>query len=148
MRPGGLAGDRGQREPGLRRLGRGPGRPLRRRPRHGARHRRQGLANPTAIFLALSMLLYQLGEISVGQAVKNATLDLLREGVRTADLGGKENTESFTAAVAAEVKRRLGSRRRLTSPIVTRGDGISIDPKRGEVAHRFASTSPRRAAGQ
>lgn len=67
----------------------------------------KNLANPTAIFLALSLLLYQLGEISVGQAVKNTTLDLLREGVRTPDLGGKESTETFTAAVAAEVGRRL-----------------------------------------
>ena len=67
----------------------------------------KGLANPTAIFLALAMLLYQLGEISVGQAVKNATLDLLRQGVRTRDLGGQESTASFTAAVAAEVARRL-----------------------------------------
>ena len=66
------------------------------------------LANPTAIFLALALLLYQLGEISVGQAVKNATLDLLRGGVRTRDLGGGESTETFTAAVAAEVSRRLG----------------------------------------
>ena len=48
----------------------------------------KGLANPTAIFLAVSMLLYQLGEIAAGQAVKNATLDLLRSGVRTRDLGG------------------------------------------------------------
>ena len=40
----------------------------------------KGLANPTAIFLALSLLLYQLGEIAVGHAVKNATLDLLRRG--------------------------------------------------------------------
>ena len=30
----------------------------------------KNLANPTAIFLALSLLLYQLGEIAVGQAVK------------------------------------------------------------------------------
>lgn len=67
----------------------------------------KGLANPTAIFLALSMMLYQLGEIGVGHAVKNATLDLLRQGVRTRDLGGQESTESFTAAVAAEVSRRL-----------------------------------------
>ena len=67
----------------------------------------KNLANPTAIFLALSMLLYQIGEISVGQAVKNTTLDLLRQGVRTGDLGGRESTESFTAAVAAEVSRRL-----------------------------------------
>jgi isocitrate dehydrogenase (NAD+) len=52
-------------------------------------------------------LLYQLGEISVGQAVKNGTLDLLRQGVRTRDLGGQESTETFTEAVAAEVGRRL-----------------------------------------
>ena len=65
----------------------------------------QNLANPTAIFLALSLLLYQLGEIAVGQAVKNATLELLRQGVRTPDLGGRETTESFTDAVAAGVAR-------------------------------------------
>jgi isocitrate dehydrogenase (NAD+) len=67
----------------------------------------KNLANPTAIFLALSLLLYQLGEITIGQVVKNATLNLLREGVRTRDLGGRESTESFTEAVAAEVARRL-----------------------------------------
>ena len=70
----------------------------------------KGLANPTAIFLAFSLLLYQLGEIALGQAVKNSTLDLLREGTRTRDLGGGETTASFTAAVAAEVARRLAKR--------------------------------------
>ncbi len=68
------------------------------------------LANLTAIFLALAMLLYQIGEIDAGQTVKTATLDLLRQGVRTRDLGGEELTETFTAAVAAEVSRRLASR--------------------------------------
>ena len=70
----------------------------------------KNLANPTAIFLAVSMMLYQIGEIGAGQAVKNATLDLLRQGVRTRDLGGGESTESFTAAVAAEVAKRLAQR--------------------------------------
>lgn len=65
------------------------------------------LANPTAIFLALVLLLYQIGEISVATAVKNATLEMLRQGTRTRDLGGKESTTSFTAAVADEVRRRL-----------------------------------------
>ncbi len=75
---------------------------------HGTAPDIQGkdLANPTAIFLALAMLLAQLGEVAVGQAVKDATLDLLRDGVRTRDLGGPESTDSFTAAVAAEVARR------------------------------------------
>ena len=70
----------------------------------------KNLANPTAIFLALSMLLYQVGEITLGQSLKRATLDLLREGVRTRDLGGGESTESFTEAVATEVVRRMDSR--------------------------------------
>jgi isocitrate dehydrogenase (NAD+) len=65
----------------------------------------KGLANPTAIFLAMSLLLYQLGEIGAGHAVKVATLDLLRRGVRTRDIGGQESTESFTEAVAAELGR-------------------------------------------
>ena len=75
---------------------------------HGTAPDIQGknLANPTAIFLALSMLLTQLGEVALGQTLKDATLGLLREGVRTRDLGGTESTDSFTAAVAAEVGRR------------------------------------------
>lgn len=66
----------------------------------------KNLANPTAIFLAVSLLLTQLGEVEAAAAVRDSTLDLLREGVRTRDLGGTESTESFTAAVAAEVARR------------------------------------------
>ena len=51
----------------------------------------KNLANPTAIFLALVLLLYQIGEIRVATAVKGATLDLLRQGIRTRDLGGVES---------------------------------------------------------
>jgi isocitrate dehydrogenase (NAD+) len=70
----------------------------------------KNLANPTAIFLALAMLLYQLGETDLGHTVKTSTLDLLRQGVRTRDLGGSESTDSFTAAVASEVARRVAER--------------------------------------
>src|SRR3954451_21247390 len=68
------------------------------------------LANPTAIFLALAMLLSQIGETELGHTVKTATLDLLRQGVRTRDLGGSQSTESFTAAVASEAARRVAER--------------------------------------
>lgn len=69
----------------------------------------KGLANPTAIFLAFAMLVGQLGETEVAQAIKSSTLTLLGDGIRTRDLGGTESTESFAAAVAAEVAKRLGS---------------------------------------
>ncbi|GIW86078.1 MAG: isocitrate dehydrogenase [Isosphaeraceae bacterium] len=67
----------------------------------------QNRANPTAIFLALALLLAQLGETGIAQVLKDSTLDLLRRGVRTRDLGGSESTTSFTAAVAAEIRSRL-----------------------------------------
>src|SRR4051794_18864140 len=70
----------------------------------------KNLANPTAIFLAMAMLLYQLGETDIGHTVKTTTLDLLRQGVRTRDLGGEESTDSFTGAVAGEVARRVAER--------------------------------------
>jgi isocitrate dehydrogenase (NAD+) len=69
----------------------------------------KNLANPTAIFLAVVLLLYQVGEITIAHAVKHATLDLLRQGVRTRDLGGQESTDSFTAAVAEKVGRLLAA---------------------------------------
>ena len=80
---------------------------------HGTAPDIQGknLANPTAIFLALSMLLVEVGEVAVGQALKATVLDLLRDGTRTRDLGGTETTDSFTTAVAAEITRR--------APVVT-----------------------------
>ena len=70
----------------------------------------KNLANPTAIFLALSMLLYQLGEIDVGPARSSRPRSTCSaQGVRTRDLGGEESTDSFTAAVAAEVARRCSA---------------------------------------
>jgi isocitrate dehydrogenase (NAD+) len=79
---------------------------------HGTAPDIQGknLANPTAIFLAFALLLYQVGEVNLGHLVKTTTLDLLRDGVRTKDLGGNESTESFTSAVASEVARRVAAK--------------------------------------
>jgi isocitrate dehydrogenase (NAD+) len=39
--------------------------------------------------------------------VNDGTLELLRRGVRTRDLGGSESTSSFSAAVADEVSGRI-----------------------------------------
>ncbi len=60
----------------------------------------KNLANPTAIFLALSLLLYQLGEISIGQAVKHSTLDSscspgVRHGFPISDVHGRSCCWSY-----------------------------------------------------
>ncbi len=67
----------------------------------------QGKANPTAIFLAFSLLLYHVGELRASSALKNAALDLLREGKCTPDLGGKMSTMDFARAVAARTKSKV-----------------------------------------
>lgn len=62
----------------------------------------KNIANPTAIFIAVSLLLYQLGEKSLSQALRQSTLELLAQGETTPDLGGNKSTTEFTQAVIDE----------------------------------------------
>lgn len=67
----------------------------------------KNLANPTAIFLAVSMLLFEIGQRELGACLKSTVLDLLRDGVRTRDLGGELGTMQFSDHVARELSARL-----------------------------------------
>lgn len=67
----------------------------------------KNLANPTAIFLALSMLLAELGEPALGSLIDVSTRAALERGQRTRDLGGDLSTTAFTQAVADELSMRL-----------------------------------------
>lgn len=67
----------------------------------------QGKVNPTAIFLAFALLLYQVGEIKTASAIKNSCLDLLTEGVRPADLGGNCTTSEFADEVVRKARQRI-----------------------------------------
>lgn len=69
----------------------------------------KNLANPTAIFLALSMMLFEINERQLGACLKAAVLDLLRDGVRTRDLGGDLGTIQFSERVASELARRVAA---------------------------------------
>lgn len=64
-------------------------------------------ANPTAMFLAFSQLLFQFGEATLATLVRESTLSLLGRGITTPDLGGEFGTIEFTQEVIAEIKRRL-----------------------------------------
>lgn len=67
----------------------------------------KNLANPTAIFLAVSMMLFEIGQRELGACLKGTVLDLLRDGVRTRDLGGDLGTMQFSQRVAEELSARL-----------------------------------------
>jgi len=71
-----------------------PGRTSMFEPVHGSAPKYAGLgtANPMAAILTLALLLDTLGHQEAAAAVENAVGQALREGVTTADLGGRSST--------------------------------------------------------
>jgi isocitrate dehydrogenase (NAD+) len=68
------------------------------------------IANPMAMILAGAALLSHADEEriqSVGRAIREACLEAVAEGVRTADLGGHESTHAFTDEVLRRTRTKL-----------------------------------------
>ena len=78
---------------------------------HGTAPSLQGkdVANPMAMILAGAALLANGGEDAqrVGRAMREACLEAVSQGVRTADLGGHAGTTEFTDEVIRRVKSKL-----------------------------------------
>ena len=65
----------------------------------------RGIANPIAAIWASAMMLEHLGEAAAAARVMNGLKAVMAAGlVRTPDLGGKNTTQEFAAAVAEQVK--------------------------------------------
>ncbi len=61
----------------------------------------KGVATPSAQMLAAAMMLDHIGEQERGQRIRQAIADVIvRENIRTRDLGGSASTEEFGRAVA------------------------------------------------
>jgi isocitrate dehydrogenase (NAD+) len=61
----------------------------------------KGLANPSAQMLAAAMMLDHIGELERANRIRNAIVTtIVRDGIRTRDLGGTASTEEFGNAVA------------------------------------------------
>jgi isocitrate dehydrogenase (NAD+) len=64
----------------------------------------KGLANPSAQMLAAAMMLDHVGELDRAQRLRRAIEQVIvRDGVRTRDLGGSATTQEFGDAVARRV---------------------------------------------
>ena len=64
----------------------------------------KGIANPSAQMLAAAMMLDHIGELDRGHRIRQAIADVIvRENIRTRDLGGTASTEEFGRAVARRV---------------------------------------------
>jgi isocitrate dehydrogenase (NAD+) len=65
----------------------------------------KGIANPLALILSAAMMLDHVGEQEKARRVQKAVDDvLLKDKVRTGDLGGKANTKQFTRAIVKRLK--------------------------------------------
>jgi isocitrate dehydrogenase (NAD+) len=62
----------------------------------------KNIANPTAALFALCSMLIFLGEVALGQKLKESILQCLAAGKATGDLGGTLGTDAFTDAVVAQ----------------------------------------------
>ena len=67
------------------------------------------VANPMAMILAGAALLAHADEEGqqAGRAIREATLEAVAEGVRTADLGGHAGSREFTDEVIRRTKQKL-----------------------------------------
>jgi len=64
----------------------------------------KGVANPSAQMLAAAMMLDHIGELDRAQRVRDAIDQVIvRDKVRTRDLGGNASTQEFGDAVAKRV---------------------------------------------
>ena len=65
----------------------------------------QGIANPTAVVQSGVMMLRHIGEMDAASRVEKALLDVYARGIKTGDLGGSANTETFTRAVCDAIAK-------------------------------------------
>ena len=65
----------------------------------------KGIANPTALLFSSIMMLRHLNETTLADKIQNAIYTVLQDvNVRTGDLGGKGNTQTYTDALCEVVK--------------------------------------------
>ncbi|MDH3316540.1 MAG: isocitrate/isopropylmalate family dehydrogenase [Gammaproteobacteria bacterium] len=69
----------------------------------------RNLCNPTAMLLALGMLLDHIDRYDLGHALRFALLGAIRDGETTGDLGGKLGTTEFTQVVIGRLRDQLAA---------------------------------------
>jgi tartrate dehydrogenase/decarboxylase/D-malate dehydrogenase len=59
----------------------------------------KGIANPIGAIQTASMMLEHFGEFEAAREITDGIAGLLKQGIATGDLGGRENTAGFTNAL-------------------------------------------------
>jgi isocitrate dehydrogenase (NAD+) len=70
----------------------------------------KNIANPMAMILAAAALLSHMDDDearAAGRAIREASLEVVSSGIRTADLGGHASTSEFTDEVIGRIRSKL-----------------------------------------
>ena len=71
----------------------------------------KGIVNPVAMILSLSMMLkYSLCMPEEAKAIDQAVENVIENGIKTADIGGKNKTSEVGDAVAKELSKLLSAK--------------------------------------
>ena len=89
------------------------------------------IANPSGLLWAATQMLVHVGEGTVAEAVKNAWLCTLEDGIHTGDIyrEGLSERRVGTAAFTDAVVERLGRTPRQLEPVHYRPGGIDVQPR-------------------
>jgi tartrate dehydrogenase/decarboxylase/D-malate dehydrogenase len=68
----------------------------------------RGIANPVGCLWSASMMLDDIGEAAAGERLRDAIATVVRDGPRTADLGGTASTAQVGDAVVAAIDAGRG----------------------------------------
>ena len=90
----------------------------------------RGLANPTAMLLSSTLMLYYLGFAESARRIETALRTVLGAGIKTRDLGGTASTKEYTAAIIEAL------------PEIELGQTNAFAPARGPFAHRGQEREP------
>jgi hypothetical protein len=90
----------------------------------------RGLANPTAMLLSSTLMLYYLGFAESAKRIETALRTVLGAGIKTRDLGGTASTKEFTAAIIEAL------------PEIELVQTNAFAPARGPFAHRGQEREP------
>lgn len=66
----------------------------------------KGIANPSSLMLSAAMMLDYLGFSQESKLLKDSIYELINEGICTGDLGGSENTKSFTDNLLTRINEK------------------------------------------
>lgn len=95
----------------------------------------KGIANPTALLLSSFQLLQHIGLHKSRLRIEKALIETLKDGIKTADLGGKTNTLEFTNAIIERLDPISSDELSEPAPLIIKSELLPVTKEKKEDCH-------------